>query len=128
MTDIETKPTPGPWITKRGQFGSSVHVIYGPDEFPIAQTVSNSSPEGMERARKGVHEANAHHIVHCVNNFDALVKALRDLTITAECIRRQADNSGKTPYTDWVSACADLDAKRAAAGTALKQAEFVLKQ
>lgn len=70
------KHTPGLLSVKRGQFGSSVFVIYGADGFPIAQTVSNSSPEGMERARRGEHEENARRLALCWNTHDALLAAL----------------------------------------------------
>jgi hypothetical protein len=59
--------TPGRLNVKRGQFGSSVFVIYGADGFPIVQTISNSSPEGMERARRGEHEANARRLAAAWN-------------------------------------------------------------
>lgn len=75
------KHTPGDITVKRGQFGSSVFVLYGADGFPIAQTVSNSSPEGMERARRGEHEANAQRLALCWNVHDDLVRELRLLNI-----------------------------------------------
>lgn len=67
-----SKHTPGGVTFKRGQFGSSVFVIYGKDGFPIAQTISNSSPEGMERARRGEHEANARRLAACWNACEGL--------------------------------------------------------
>lgn len=79
MSNTEQRAfTPGPLTVKRGQFGSSVFVIYGQDGFPIAQTISNSSPEGMERARRGEHEANAKRLAHCWNEYDALLKAAQE--------------------------------------------------
>jgi hypothetical protein len=104
--------TPTPWSLKRGQFGSSVFVIYGPDEFPIAQTVSNSSPEGMARARRGEHQANAALIVRAVNNHAALVEALTRL-----CTQFPTDSD--MANAGWEStaineACSAYDAARAA--------------
>jgi hypothetical protein len=78
--------TPGPLNVKRGQFGSSVFVIYGADDFPIAQTISNGSPEGMERARRGEHEANAKRLVQCWNSHDSLhADRATLLTVARDC-------------------------------------------
>lgn len=37
-----------------------------------------------------------------------LCKKMEILLATAECVKCQADNSGRTPYSDWSSAVDDL--------------------
>lgn len=48
-----------------------------------------------------------------------LIKAAKSLAITAQLVKYQADNSGKTPYSGWPSACHDLDQQQARLRAAL---------
>lgn len=48
-----------------------------------------------------------------------LVEALDWLIIVSTLVKYQADNSGKTPYSDWASAVADLEKAHIKGGAVL---------
>lgn len=81
---MSAQHTPGPLHVMRAQFGGSTFVLYGADDFPIASTASNSSPEGMERARRGEHEANAQRLAISWNAHDELLAVAQKLTLLVD--------------------------------------------
>jgi len=51
-----------------------------------------------------------------------VTKALESLIVTSTLVKFQADNSGKTPYSDWSSAVEDLKKCQASAREVLARA------
>lgn len=58
--------------------------------------------------------------LHAMNQ--GLLEALEDLSVSALLVKYQADNSGRTPWTDWDSACGDLYLKLESAKAAIAKA------
>jgi hypothetical protein len=56
------------------------------------------------------------------NLVGELVETLESLLTTSTLVKYQADNSGKTPYTDWSSAFEDLKRVQAKARAILAKA------
>jgi hypothetical protein len=75
MTD--TKPTPRPWAYIKNRLGTVT--IGNPETYQTIAVVASVEATN--------NEVNAAHIVHCVNNFDALLEAAKDLLclIANEC-------------------------------------------
>jgi hypothetical protein len=94
---MSTKHTPGPWFVKKTAMSCFIDARIGGGMLQeVAWCGQTATPEHMD--------ANARLIAAAPD----LLEALNRLLITAECVKRQADNSGKTPYTDWRSAVDDL--------------------
>jgi hypothetical protein len=69
-----TKHTPTPWHTYKQTVG------YAVDAYD-----RETSHTGQIRIVSKTSEANAEHIVRCVNSHDELVAALREIAHSAEC-------------------------------------------
>tara|TARA_R110000822_G_scaffold38988_2_gene107533 strand:+ start:2262 stop:2603 length:342 start_codon:yes stop_codon:yes gene_type:complete len=78
MTD-KPQHTPGPWLVEN----KTVYALNVSDTNRFSALIqggfiNQSRDGGFERTSEGELLANARHIVHCVNNHDALIEALLD--------------------------------------------------
>lgn len=93
MTTTDTTThSPTPW-----RRDSSIGIIYDPS--------GNMALQYLEEPEHPITEANATHIVRCVNLHDELVAALKALVIEGECVR-----CGKAPGADFARYLAEARA------------------
>lgn len=100
MTYDVSKATPRPWV----HYDDSMHPNQRHAIAATGKTVAHICCSGRITAEEDA--ANAHHIVHCVNNHEALAEMVERLTdrLESECV---------DPDPEWHDSDQDVDDARA---------------